>query len=121
MASESTTVTLIKSDGRQRRSFEGLFDYVIPFKCTLEEDSIADAASSVAVVAVPGAALGDIVLVGPGVDLANLTFSASVISAGVVEIMFDNNTGAAATGLATPTFFRGIVLGTSTSIWDELD
>ena len=103
-----------------KRQFRALFDEIIPFKMQLEEDSVADQAGSNAVVTVPGAALGDFVMIGWGADLTNMTYSASVISAGVVEVQVHNLTGAAATGLATVSTCYGICLRPSAELFGNL-
>lgn len=62
---------------------------------TIDPASIADGASVTSSVTVSGAALGDYVLVAPGLDLQGLTYSASVISTNTVEIVLSNTTGGA--------------------------
>ncbi len=116
------TVDNIKSDGVQSRNFRGIFSKVIPFTVNLEEDSVADAASSAAVIAVPGARLGkDFVLIAFGLDVADLEVSGQVTANDVVTIVVSNNTGGALTGLAVASTARGLVLQTDDSIWSELD
>ncbi len=123
MAVESfDTVDGIKTDGRQARSFRGIFPKVIPFVVNLEEDSVADAASSMAAITVPGARLGkDFVLIAFGLDVADLEVSAQVTANDVVTVVVSNNTGGALTGLATASIARGVVLQTDDGIWSELD
>jgi len=110
MATEAFDTATEVAGTLQRAQFGGIFSAVIPFRMQLEENSVADQAGSNAVVTVPGAALGDFVLVSFGADLTNMTYSASVISAGVVEIQVHNLTGAAATGLATVSTGYGLCL-----------
>jgi len=89
------------------RQFQGIFD-VIPFKATVDPAAFVDNESQVVSVTVPGAALGDFVLIGPGVDMAEGVFSASVISADTVEIVIAH-VGGDTTNLASSTW-SGIVL-----------
>ena len=60
-----TTLTLANAGVKGARQFQGLFD-VIPFTFNFEEDSIAAGASSGATISVPGAELGDFVIVSLG-------------------------------------------------------
>ena len=120
MATEAFTTVGTPSIGVSgARQFQGLFS-VIPFKVNLEEDSVADQAGSNAVFSIAGAALGDIVLMGPAWDMTNMTFSASVISAGVVELQIHNLTGAAATGGATAGVWNGVILQPNANVFAQL-
>ena len=121
MATEAFTTVGTPSIGvTGPRQFQGLFSKVIPFKVNLEEDSVADQAGSNAVFTVAGAALGDFVLMSPGWDMTNMTFSASVISAGVIELQIHNLTGAAATGGATAAVWNGLVLRPHPNVYAQL-
>lgn len=74
--------------------FQGLFRNVIQVSCTMDFGSLIDAAGETNTIAVPGAALGDIVL-GPSfsLDISGLVVSAYVSSAGVVSVRVQNETG----------------------------
>jgi len=120
MATEAFTTATEDAGEAHARQFRAIFSVVIPFKMSLEEDSVADQAGSNAVITVPDAALGDFVLIGWGADLSNMTYSASVISAGVVEIQVHNLTGAAAEGLATASTCYGLVLRPNPDLFGEL-
>jgi hypothetical protein len=90
-------------DGPQ--TFRGVIKEVILHTATVDPASALDAGGETIVVAIPGAALGDIVLVGPGADLLDCTFSASVQAAGSVEVRFQNESGSTANpGSSTWTF-----------------
>lgn len=119
MAAEATTITAVSVGTEGARQFQGLFK-VIPFKFTIEEDSVADAAASAGNITVTGAALGDIVLIGMGVDVGDLGVSATVTAANTVTIVLENNTGGAVTALATPTECKGVVLTTDTDAFNQL-
>ena len=54
---------------------------------------LADGAQHEEAVTIVGAALGDFVVVAPGVDMQGISFSASVISSDTVEIVLKNDTG----------------------------
>ena len=63
---------------------------------TLDAGSLADAAGETETIAVPGVALGDMVLgVSFGVDLVDMTVTAYVQAANAVEIRIQNESGAA--------------------------
>lgn len=89
------------------RQFQALFD-TIPFKATVNMGSAADAGFAAANIAVPGAAMGDLVMVAFGVDVVDVGVSAQVTAADVVTVTVDNNTGAAVD--LAPTTVTGIVL-----------
>ena len=55
--------------------------------------SLADGAGQNVSMTVTGAAIGDFVLISPGVDLQGITVTASVISADTVEIRIQNESG----------------------------
>lgn len=55
----------------RRRQFQGMFD-VIEAVVTFDENSVAAQVASVGTFTIPGAARGDIVLVGFGADLAGM-------------------------------------------------
>lgn len=78
---------------KNRRQFLHIFDDAIPFKLTADFASTLDGDEAAVDLAVPGAALGDFVLVAPGIDLTDLVLAASVTAADVVTVVVANNTG----------------------------
>jgi len=121
MAIEAMTATLTQDEGiGLRHSFQGLFSEIRPFNVTLEEDSVADQASSTVTITVAGAALGDIVLIGLGADAGGMTVSADVSAANTVRVTVGNTSSAAVTTLATPVVCNGVVLRPNPSIWADL-
>lgn len=104
------------------RQFQGVFT-VIPFKLTFEDDSIStdSAYSGGGLVAVPGAALGDFVLVAGVIDMVETHFHGSVQAAGQVEVTLVNSSSGTVTALATGTVVNGIVLKPNPSIWAAIE
>jgi hypothetical protein len=98
-----------KSDSRQFRS---IFKAAIPFTATVNFGSAGatDSATSfaAATITVAEAALGDLVLISPSIDLVDVTLSASVTAAAVVTAVVNNGTGDAV-DLASQTI-TGVVL-----------
>ena len=79
---------------RGNDQFRGLFSDTWSVTATLNASSLLDAGGETNTIAVPGVALGDIVLnVSMGVDLAGLTVTPYVSAAGVVSIRFQNESG----------------------------
>jgi hypothetical protein len=77
---------------------KGVFTVVARFTATVNPSSLIDAAGetitpTAATGSIAGAALGDIVLVGPGVDLAGLTVTAWVSAADTVKVRVQNESG----------------------------
>ena len=62
---------------------------------TYDPASLNDGIGETKSVTVNGTALGDIVCVGPGVDIQGMTISASVTAANTVDIRVQNESGAA--------------------------
>ena len=80
-----------------RRQFPDVFKNVLTYTGTLDLGSAGDndgtgAAFASANVTVPGAALGDFVLVSLGVDTVDLTLTAAVTAANVVTVTVNNPT-----------------------------
>ncbi len=75
---------------------------------TIDVASLADGAGSTSAVTVRGAALGDLVLVSASVDLLDVTVTAYVQAANLVEIRFQNE--AAATRDIASATYRILVL-----------
>lgn len=70
---------------------------------TYDPASLNDGVGETKVVTVLGAALGDIVMVGPGIDFQDMTVSAYVQAADTVEVRVQNES-AAARNLASSTW-----------------
>ena len=88
---------------RGNDQFRGLFSDTWSVTCTLNVDSLVDGAGTSDTVAVPGVALGDMVLgVSFGVDLAGVTATAYVSAANVVTLRLQNE-AAATVDLASTT------------------
>lgn len=74
--------------------FRGLFSDTWLVKATLDADSLEDGAGDTDTVAVPGVALGDMVIgASLGVDEAGLIVTAYVSAANTVSVRFQNETG----------------------------
>jgi hypothetical protein len=73
-----------------------LFSGVLNGTATIDPASLADGAGATAQVTVPGAAIGDYVLVAAPYDLVDLTVTAYVQAANTVEIRIQNESGATA-------------------------
>lgn len=75
--------------------FRGLYSNTFLVRATLDADTLADGAGDTDTVAVPGVALGDMVLSASlAVDVAGLIVTAYVSAANTVSIRFQNETGA---------------------------
>lgn len=74
--------------------FRGLYTNTFLVTATLNADSLVDGAGDTDTVAVPGVALGDMVLSASlAVDVAGLIVTAYVSAANTVSIRFQNETG----------------------------
>jgi hypothetical protein len=74
--------------------FRGLYSNTFLVSAALNADDLADGAGDTDTVAVPGVALGDMVLSASlAVDLAGLIVTAYVSAANTVSIRFQNETG----------------------------
>jgi hypothetical protein len=94
---------------KNARQFTDLFGEVIPFKATVDFASSAAGTGSAIDVTVPGAALGDFVLVAPSIDVADTQLSGEVTAADVVTVMIQANTLSGTEDLASQTI-SGVVL-----------
>ena len=94
---------------KNSRQFRGLFGEVIPFKATVDFASAAAGTGSAIDVAVPGAALGDFVLLAPTVDVEDAQLDGFVTAANVVTVNLQANTLSGTTDLASQTI-NGVVL-----------
>ena len=76
---------------RGTKQFQGMFSEMWKVSATLDAGSLADAAGESDTIAVPGVALGDMVLgVSFGVSLAGITATAYVSAADTVTIRVQN-------------------------------
>lgn len=107
---EAATIASISTGVQGPRQFQGLFD-IIPFEFNLIEASIASAAISSGDIAVPGAALGDFVMLSPDADVVDTVLTGQVTAAAVVTVSVANLTGGASTAFASPGInINGLVL-----------
>jgi hypothetical protein len=89
MANASSVVVRRGND-----QFRGLFSDTWSVTATINADSLSDGAGDTDTVAVPGVALGDMVIgASLAVDVAGLIVTAYVSAANVVSIRFQNETG----------------------------
>jgi hypothetical protein len=80
---------------RGNDQFRGIFSDTWSVSATLDASSLIDAAGETNTIAVPGVALGDVVIgLSMGVDLTGLTVTPYVSAANVVSIRFQNESGA---------------------------
>jgi len=80
---------------RGNDQFRGLFSDTWSVSATLNASSLADGVGETNTIAVPGVALGDIVLnVSMGVDVSGLSITPYVSAAGTVSIRFQNESTA---------------------------
>ena len=93
-----------------RLQFQDLFEVVGVGSFTVDMGNAATGSGTFAVsqITVPGAALGDFVMVAPGVDVVDAAVVANVTAANTVDIVLLNNT-AGAVNLASATY-RVVVL-----------
>jgi hypothetical protein len=86
----ATSVTVRAGDDQ----FRGLYSNTWLVRATLDADSLDDGAGDTDTVAVPGVALGDMVLSASlAVDVAGLIVTGYVSAANTVSIRFQNETG----------------------------
>lgn len=79
---------------RARQQFQGLYNDMWAVRATMDVASLIDAAGETNTIAVPGVALGDMVIgVSMGVDTAGITVTAWVSAANVVSVRFQNESG----------------------------
>ena len=108
---EATTIASTNAARKQSRQFNDVFSNVIPFTFSATEATIATGAVSAGDVTVPGAALGDFVLVAPRSDIVDLVVTALVTAANTVTVTLANVTGGAVTALSGGFTINGVVLG----------
>lgn len=90
------------------RQFRDVFPSVIPFTATVDPAAFVDNESQVGDITVTGAAVGDLVLITAGVDLAEGVLTAYVRAANTVEWCIAH-VGGDTTNLASSTW-KGAVL-----------
>lgn len=112
-------VTLTKVGVRGPRQFQALFEEAIPFNVTFEDDSILDGDEYVNDVTVPGAQLGDFVLIAPEVDPADLAWYAVVTAANTITVQLSNMTGGTLTTYAAGAKLNGLVLRLSDALFAD--
>jgi len=112
-------VTLTKVGVRGARQFQALFEEAIPFNVTFEDASILDGDEYVNDVTVPGAQLGDFVLVAPELDTADLAWYACVTAANTVTVQISNMTGGTLTTFASGAKLNGLVLRLADSLFAD--
>jgi len=79
---------------RGNDQFRGIFSDTWVVKCTLDAGSLVDGAGETDTIAVPGVALGDMVLgCSTAVDEVGLIVEGYVSSAGVVSLRIQNESG----------------------------
>lgn len=107
---EAATVASTSAGTSGARQFQDVFSAVIPFTFSLTEASIASGAASSGDITVPGAALGDFVLVASKSDIADAAIVAQVTAADTVTVTILNNTGGAYTAMSGGFTINGVVL-----------
>ena len=79
---------------RGNDQFRGLFSDTWSVSATLNASSLSDGVGETNTIAVPGVALGDIVLnISMGVDVSGISVTPYVSAANVVSIRFQNESG----------------------------
>lgn len=79
----------------KKRQFQHVFPFVACVQATINPGNLADAAGENDTVTVTGAKIGDIVLVGLGVDAAGITITGYVSAANTVTVRVQNESGGA--------------------------
>lgn len=82
-----------------RRQFQDIFEIVGVGSFSVDPAAFADDESQLITITVPGAALGDFVLVGPGIDMAEGAVTAYVSAASTVKVQI-SHVGGDTTNLA---------------------
>jgi hypothetical protein len=79
---------------RGNKQFQGMFSEMWKVTCTLDAGSLVDGAGESDTIAVPGVALGDMVLgFSTGVDRAGITITGYVSAADTVTLRVQNESG----------------------------
>jgi len=122
MATNITAITDTANSGGSKgpKQFQGLFD-IIPFKAVLTDASLAAQVAGQCDIDVPGAALGDMVLVSVSLDLGPQLIQGYVSAANVVTITTFNVEGTdASTELSAGATLKGVVLQPKENVFAEL-
>jgi len=86
--------SVVVKEGREQ--FGGVFSKVWAAKGTINFAEVADGDEAVDTIAVPGVALGDVVMaVSASIDVADMTLVAAVTGTNEVTVQVLNNTGGA--------------------------
>lgn len=121
MAITAATISATQVGTKQALQFQSLFSYVIPFECKVLDTTIAAGLASAGDIVVPGAKLGDFVLLSVEFDLDDLAVYGQVTAADRVTLFIQDASEATQTTLATTArVVRGLVLGTSDAIWEAV-
>ena len=112
-------ITAVSAGTLGPRQFQGLFN-IIPFKLTFEDDTIATDSiySGGALVNVPGAKLGDFVMIACTEDSRECHFIGSVQAADQIEVTLVNDTSGTVTNFASGVVINGLVLSPKANIFD---
>jgi hypothetical protein len=90
---------------RGKKQFSGLFSEMFTVVATIDAASLAVQADATDTLAVPGLALGDIVLgFSADVDLAQLTVTCYVSAANTLTVLYANNKASGTVDLASATW-----------------
>lgn len=120
MATNITAITDTSNKSRpsDKHQFQSVFAEVIPFSFVGDADTLAAQVAGQCDVSVPGASLGDFVLITAGVDNNAQIVTAAVTAAGVVTVTTFNveGTDADTSFSAAPTFY-GVVLKRAVNVW----
>jgi hypothetical protein len=122
MATNITAITDTNNSAGSKgpKQFQGLFD-VIPFQANVDDDSLAAQVAGQCAITVPGAALGDLVLVAIAADMGAQTVYGYVSATNVVTVTTFNVEGTDAdTSLAGNPLLKGVVLKFKDNVFAEL-
>ncbi len=87
----NATAVVVAKEGREQ--FQGIFEKVLEVRATINADSLSTGTNDIDTVAVPGVALGDMIIgCSLGVDAAGMQVTAYVSAANVVTVVFNNIT-----------------------------
>jgi hypothetical protein len=87
----NATAVVVAKEGREQ--FQGVFEKVFEVRATINADSLSTGTNDIDTVAVPGVALGDMIIgCSLGVDAAGMQVTAYVSAANVVTVVFNNIT-----------------------------
>jgi hypothetical protein len=89
------TITSVVQDRNGALQFRGLVANVIEYEAVWDPANVGSNSFASESMTIPGAALGDMVLVNVDVDLQNLTLFGHVKAADTVDIHLSNNTAGA--------------------------